>query len=112
MPAEEPEEEKQEEQMPFGDDELFLDACQQVILSGQASASSLQRRFRIGYNRAARLIDTMEELHIISPPEGNKRTVLMGQEMFAEMFLQPKQDSQAENFLVRFGIIRYQHGWE
>ena len=97
LPAEEPEEEKQEEQMPFGDDELFLDACQQVILSGQASASSLQRRFRIGYNRAARLIDTMEELHIISPPEGNKRTVLMGQEMFAEMFLQPKQDSQAEN---------------
>ncbi len=63
-------------------DELFHDAVQQVITSGQASASFLQRRFRIGYNRAARLIETMEQLGIVGPPEGNKRPVRMTMEEF------------------------------
>lgn len=71
-------------------DELYLDACQQVISSGQASASSLQRRFRIGYNRAARLIEDMEADGIVSAPEGNRRTVLMSMGEFADKFLDIK----------------------
>ncbi len=77
-------------------DELFIDACQQVISSGQASASSLQRRFRIGYNRAARLIETMQELGIVSAPEGNRRTVLMNMPTFAELYLTPPEEQPAE----------------
>lgn len=83
------EEEKQEdaEQEKNQMDELFIDACQQVLTSGQASASSLQRRFRIGYNRAARLIETMQEMGIVSAPEGNKRTILMSMEAFAAAYM-------------------------
>jgi len=43
------------------DDELFLDAADCVIRTGKASASLLQRRLRIGYARAARLLDLLEE---------------------------------------------------
>jgi S-DNA-T family DNA segregation ATPase FtsK/SpoIIIE len=88
--AEESEPEKEQQ------DELFIDACQQVISSGQASASSLQRRFRIGYNRAARLIETMQDLGIVSAPEGNKRTVLMNMPTFAATYLRsPDEESAA-----------------
>ena len=60
------------------DDELFDDAVQLVIHSGQASISMLQRRFRIGYSRAARLIDTMELKGIVGPHQGSKpREVLI-----------------------------------
>ena len=46
--------------------------------TGQASASGVQRRFRVGYTRAARLIDTMEELHIVGASQGSKpRDILM-----------------------------------
>ncbi|NLK08112.1 MAG: DNA translocase FtsK [Firmicutes bacterium] len=60
------------------DDELFDDAVQLIIDSGQASISMLQRRFRIGYSRAARLIDTMELKGIVGPHQGSKpREVLI-----------------------------------
>ena len=60
------------------DDELFDDAVQLVIDSGQASISMLQRRFRIGYSRAARLIDTMELKGIVGTHQGSKpREVLV-----------------------------------
>ncbi len=60
------------------DDELFEKAAHFVRQTGIASASALQRRFRIGYNRAARLIDRMEEEKMIGPPDGNKpRKILM-----------------------------------
>lgn len=63
------------------DDELYDDAVQLVIEMQSASVSMLQRRFRIGYNRAARLIDAMEERGIVGPYEGNKpRTVLVDRE--------------------------------
>ena len=63
------------------DDELLPDAIELVVGAGQASVSMLQRRFRIGYNRAARIIDMMEERQIIGPSEGSKpRKVLISEE--------------------------------
>ncbi len=60
------------------EDELFEDAVKLVISQDSASASMLQRKFRIGYNRAGRLIDMMEDLGIIGPPQGSKpRDILM-----------------------------------
>ena len=60
------------------DDELFDEAVQLVVELQSASVSMLQRRFRIGYTRAARLIDAMEDQGIVGPYEGNKpRTVLI-----------------------------------
>lgn len=59
-------------------DELLEWAIERVMSEGQASTSMLQRRFRIGYSRAARLVDTMEEMKIIGPANGSKpRDILM-----------------------------------
>ena len=64
-------------------DELLPDAIELVARSGQASVSMLQRRFRIGYNRAARIIDMMESRGIIGPQDGSRpRQVLMTEEEF------------------------------
>jgi|GEM_PF-3165491 len=54
------------------DDDLFSDALQVVIESGQASVSNLQRRLRIGFTRAGRLIDMMEQRGYIGPHQGSK----------------------------------------
>ena len=60
------------------DDDLYNDVVEFVITSGKASASLLQRRFKIGYNRAARLVDLLEERGIIGPQNGSKpREVLV-----------------------------------
>lgn len=60
------------------DDTLYEEAKRVVIESKKASTSLLQRRLRIGYSRAARLIDLLEENGIVSPPDGSKpRMVLM-----------------------------------
>src|SRR5690606_5446656 len=63
-----------EETSSLGDieDELYQDAVDLVRQQGTASVSMLQRRFRIGYNRAARLIDVMEERGVVGPYEGSK----------------------------------------
>ncbi|WP_299739357.1 DNA translocase FtsK [uncultured Rossellomorea sp.] len=62
------------------EDELFLEACEFVVDQGGASASALQRRFRIGYNRAARLMEMMESNGIISESRGSKpRDVLISE---------------------------------
>lgn len=59
-------------------DELLEDAIKLVVETGQASISMLQRRFRIGYSRAARLIDMMEVRSIVGPYQGSKpREVLV-----------------------------------
>jgi len=61
-----------------GDDDLYKDAVRVVIDSGKASASLLQRRLRVGYARAARLIETMEDQGIIGPADGARpREVLI-----------------------------------
>ena len=53
------------------DDDLYNEAVEFVIETRRASISSIQRKFRIGYNRAARLIETMEENGIVSPMNSN-----------------------------------------
>lgn len=59
-------------------DELLSDAIETVVKAEQASVSMLQRRFRIGYNRAARLVDMMEARGIIGPADGSRpRRVLI-----------------------------------
>ena len=62
-----------------GDDEIMRRALEVVILDRKASTSYIQRRLKIGYNRAAELIDTMEERGIVGPPSGsgNKREILV-----------------------------------
>ena len=54
------------------DDDLYQDAVRVVCDAGRASTSTLQRRLRIGYGRAARLIDLMEKDGIVGPPDGTK----------------------------------------
>ena len=60
------------------DEPLYNDIVEFVVTTGKASASLLQRRFRLGYNRAARCIDLLEERGIIGPANGSKpREVLV-----------------------------------
>lgn len=64
-------------------DELTEDAIAFIFKSKQASVSMLQRRFRIGYNRAARIIDEIEEKGIIGPSDGSRpRTLLISEEEY------------------------------
>src|SRR5215831_17895587 len=78
--------ESPEERAEFGEsdgqvDELYDDAMKIVMEMGKASTSVLQRRLRIGYGRAASLLDSMERDGIIGPPDGTKpRTVLIGRD--------------------------------
>jgi DNA segregation ATPase FtsK/SpoIIIE, S-DNA-T family len=67
------------------DDDLYQDAIRVVCDAGRASTSTLQRRLRIGYGRAARLIDLMEKDGIVGPPEGTKpREVLKNRNWMRE----------------------------
>lgn len=59
-----------EEDLPDYDDPKYEEAVNYVIQTGQASVSALQRRFKIGYNRAARLIERMEREGIVGPSDG------------------------------------------
>ena len=69
-------------------DELFIDAARTVIDTEKASIGFLQRRFRIGFNRAARIMDQLAEAHIVGEEEGTKaRQVLMTEEEFEENFV-------------------------
>lgn len=70
------------------EDELFIPALRIALDMGQASASLLQRRFRIGFTRAGRLIDMMEELGIIGESQGSKpREVIMPRQEVEERFI-------------------------
>jgi S-DNA-T family DNA segregation ATPase FtsK/SpoIIIE len=67
------------------DDDLYQDAIRVVCEMGRASTSTLQRRLRIGYGRAARLIDLMEKDGIVGPPDGTKpREVLKNRNWMKE----------------------------
>jgi len=67
------------------DDELYQEAVRVVCEMGRASTSTLQRRLRIGYGRAARLIDIMEKDGIVGPADGTKpREVLKKKDWMRE----------------------------
>ncbi len=75
-------------------DPLFPQAVQLVVESRQASTSMLQRRMRVGYTRAARLIDAMEERGFIGPQDGAKsREVRITQEQYHRLFESPESPS-------------------
>ena len=66
-------------------DELLPQAVEIVVDTGMASVSMLQRRLKLGYSRAARLVDQMEELKVVGPFEGSKpRQVLITKEQWAQ----------------------------
>jgi len=81
-----------------GQDELIKEAIELVQHTGSASASLLQRRMRIGYPRAARLIDQLEDMGIIGPPEtgGKAREVLASDESDDEYAADLGDDPDAE----------------
>ena len=68
------------------EDNLFDEAARLAVATGKASTSLLQRRLRIGYGRAARLLDIMEHEGIIGPPDGSKpREILVAPNYFEEV---------------------------
>ena len=70
-------------------DELLLDAARLVIRHQQGSVSLLQRRLKVGYSRAARIVDQLEMAGIVGPPDGSKaREVLLEDEIMAEHMLE------------------------
>jgi S-DNA-T family DNA segregation ATPase FtsK/SpoIIIE len=96
-----------------GEDEMFRDAVQVVVEGGKASTSLLQRRLRLGYGRASRIIDEMEERGIIGPADGARpREVLVrsmseafGETSATESVAEPTQIEVSEDprdeFLTR-----------
>jgi S-DNA-T family DNA segregation ATPase FtsK/SpoIIIE len=79
-------EEKTIEGVEMEKDDLYDDAARIVVSSGQASISYLQRRLRIGFSRAARLVDMMEMEGLVSPGAGGKaREVLVNKSYFDEV---------------------------
>jgi len=82
-------EERAADAIEFEKDDLYDDAARIVVQSGQASISYLQRRLRIGFSRAARLVDMMEADGLVSPAAGGKaREVLVGKDYFDEVDVQ------------------------
>ena len=71
--------------LEFDKDDLYDEAARIVVSTGQASISYLQRRLRIGFSRAARLIDMMEMEGVVSAAAGGKREVLVDQGYFEEV---------------------------
>ncbi len=94
-PAAEPQESEEDELLPA--------AVEVILETGQASTSMLQRRLKLGYSRAARLVDQLEERGYVGPFEGSKpRQLLITREKWQEMKMggnppeTPEQASQDE----------------
>ena len=87
-------------------DELFNDAVEVVLETGQASVSMLQRRLKLGYSRAARLVDQMEEHGIVGPFEGSKpRQLLIDRAKWQERQM-GRQAAESAPKPDRFGSIQ------
>jgi S-DNA-T family DNA segregation ATPase FtsK/SpoIIIE len=70
-------------------DDMFEDAARLVVQNQHGSTSMIQRRLKLGYNRAGRIMDQMEALGIVGPSEGSKpREVLIYDEMELERYLE------------------------
>ncbi len=75
------------------DDPMLKSALELAVNSGKISTSLIQRRLSLGYGRAAKLIDRMEQLGYVSPPDGQKpREVLITKEQFMEMVLKREDE--------------------
>ncbi len=84
----------EEESQLDGDAELIEKAIEVVVSAGQASTSNLQRRLKLGYARAARIMDELEEMGIIGPYEGAKpRRVLLSKMQYEERKLRKMNDN-------------------
>lgn len=82
------------------EDDMVEKAIEVVIEAGQASTSSLQRRLKLGYARAARIIDQLEELGVVGPFEGAKpRAVLMTREMWLQRKLAMEGGGETEEVI-------------
>ena len=69
-----------------GSDPMLPQAIEAVVEAGQASTSLLQRRLKLGYARAARIVDQLEQRGIVGPFEGSKpRQVLLSKQQWLEM---------------------------
>lgn len=74
---------------------MLDDAISLAVESGKISTSLIQRRLSLGYGRAAKLVDRMEQMGIVSPPEGQKpRAVLISEAQWMERKL--RRDPQSE----------------
>ncbi len=84
-----------EEAVSSGDEDLLEQAIEVVVSAGQASTSNLQRRLKLGYARAARIMDELEEMGIIGPYEGAKpRRVLMSKLQYEERRLRKLSENK------------------
>ena len=78
----EPREVSKETEEP--DDELLPEAASFVVATQQASVSAVQRRFRVGYSRAGRIIDALERKGVVGPFEGSKSRAVVATELDLE----------------------------
>ena len=78
------------------DDDLYQEAKQAVLEAGKASTSYLQRKLRVGYARAARLIDLLEERGIIGPGDGAKPREIIGAGNADELAQMPQEEAETE----------------
>ena len=79
---------------PSDKDELFKEAARIIVQTQQGSTSLLQRKLKLGYNRAGRIIDQLEAAGIVGPFEGSKaREVMIRDEMSLEQFLKDLEES-------------------
>ena len=94
--------EKQKGSTVFGggpsddDDPLLQDAIEIILQAGKASTSLLQRRLKIGYSRAARIIDLLEEQGIVGPAEGSKPREILVNEMPGEELMEMEMEEDIE----------------
>lgn len=80
----------------FAEDPLLEEAVDIVMETGIASASRLQRQLRVGFTRAARLVDTMEQIGIVGPPEGSKPREILVDDETARSLLSRVLSGEAE----------------
>ena len=92
-------------------DELLPAAVEVVLETGQASVSMLQRRLKLGYSRAARLVDQMEERGIVGPFEGSKpRQLLITREKWAELQMSSNPQNMTADEAAGFKTMNWDDG--
>ncbi len=102
-----------DEKLAADEDELLPEAMRLVVEAGSASVSILQRRLRVGYTRAGRLIDMLERRGVISGYEGSKpRRVLIGEDDVARILDQAPRNRQAAPGIFNEKTITPEYGGE